>query len=153
MKPYLRGRDSQWFYHQLIKASLIEKETSLAKEKPLVASVIENRLKKNMKLRIDPTIIYALKEEGRAATNQKKGRINIKRKHFYLKNPFNTYCVRGLPPSPICSPTVESLQAAMQPASTNLLFFVAKGKNSKEHVFTSTFKEHAYFVNKYQRQP
>lgn len=142
--------NSQSFYFELVKASLIEKETSIDQERFLVSSVIENRLKKGMKLRIDPTIIYVLKRKNLDEQNLKNGKINIKRSHFYLPSPFNTYYAKGLPPSPICSPSLKSLKAALLPARTPYLFFVAK-TDSKEHVFTTTYEEHKYFVDKYQR--
>ena len=150
--PYKRRLEPEFFYRTLIAASLIEKETSLASERPLVASVIENRLKKNMKLRFDPTIIYALKDLGLSKQNLKGGKINIKRSHFTLPSVFNTYYRKGLPPSPICTPSVASFKAVLTPAKTKYLFFVAKGDASKEHIFTSTYEAHRRYVEQYQRR-
>lgn len=125
-------------------ASLIEKETYLPKEKPLVASVIFNRLKDKIKLRIDPTIIYALKVKGLYHSNLKEGKINIKKEHFQLSSPYNTYYIKGLPITPIASFSDSSLQAAIHPAKSNYYFFVAKarGKLEQGHYFSVNYDDH-----------
>ncbi len=117
----------------VIIASMIEKETGINEERPLVSSVINNRIKKGMPLQIDPTVIYALKRRG-----EWNGKLT--KKHLQLEDPYNTYYYRGLPPSPICNPGIKSLEAALNPAKTNYLYFVSMGNG--RHVFSSSYKEH-----------
>ncbi|NPV82853.1 MAG: endolytic transglycosylase MltG [Candidatus Aminicenantes bacterium] len=122
-------------------ASLIEKETSREEEKPLVSAVFHNRLRLGMKLDCDPTIIYALKLEGRF-----DGNLRLKDKD--LASPYNTYLYRGLPPGPICNPGRSSLQAALHPAPVDYLYFVSR--NDGSHVFNRSYQEHLKAVSKYQ---
>ena len=145
-------RISVTFYDFLKKASLVEKETSLEKEKPLVASVLENRLRRNQKLRYDPTIIYALKEKNLYFQNFKEGAINIRKEHFLLASSFNTYYRRGLPLTPICTPTRSSFQAALFPKKTRYLFFVAKGDESGGHYFSETYQQHKRYIQRSLQQ-
>ncbi len=126
----------------VILASLIEKETSLPDERPLVSAVFHNRLKKQMKLDCDPTIIYALKQDG-----QFKDRLRTK--DLRLDSPYNTYLYRGLPPGPIANPGKDSIAAALYPADKDFLFFVSK--NDGSHHFSRSFREHQNAVNKFQR--
>ncbi len=121
-------------------ASMIEKETSWEEEKPLVSAVIYNRLKKRMKLQIDPTVIYALKRRGLW-----KGRL-LKR-HLGIDDPYNTYMYFGLPPTPICNPGLSSLKAALNPAPVDYLYFVADPK-TKKHLFSTTYAEHVRNINR-----
>jgi UPF0755 protein len=117
-------------YELVTVASLIEKEAASPEERPLVASVIYNRIRKDMPLQIDATIHYALghpKEELSLAD-------------LKLDSPYNTYENTGLPPSPICSPSRQSLEAAMNPAETDYLYYVLKA-NGEEHFFTSNYDE------------
>jgi UPF0755 protein len=125
----------------VILASLIEKETAVPEEKPLVSAVFRNRLKLGMKLDCDPTIIYALKLE-----NRYDGNIRARDKN--LNSPYNTYLYRGLPPGPICNPGKDSLLAALHPASVDYLYFVAR--NDGTHVFNRSFEEHLKAVRKFQ---
>ncbi|MDW3229705.1 MAG: endolytic transglycosylase MltG, partial [Acidobacteriota bacterium] len=125
----------------LTMASLIEKETSMIEEKPLVSAVFHNRLRLGMKLDCDPTIIYALKLE-----NRFDGNIRLKDKN--LKSPYNTYLYPGLPPGPICNPGYEALEAALYPASVDYLYFVSR--NDGSHVFNRSYSEHLKAVSKYQ---
>jgi len=125
----------------VILASLIEKETSLANEKEIISAVFHNRLKRRMKLDCDPTIIYALKQQGTYS-----GRLRWK--DLKLDSPYNTYIYPGLPPGPIANPGRESLQAALFPANINYLYFVSK--NDGTHIFSRTLKEHQKAVIKYQ---
>jgi UPF0755 protein len=127
----------------VILASLIEKETSLPEERELVSAVFHNRLKKGMKLDCDPTIIYALKQDGMF-----QGRLRTKDLKF--DSPFNTYLNPGLPPGPIANPGRETLRAALYPATEDYLFFVSK--NDGSHQFSRTFREHQNAVNTYQRR-
>lgn len=126
----------------VILASLIEKETSFPEERKLVSAVFHNRLRIRMKLDCDPTIIYAMKEQGTYT-----GRL-LKR-HLKLDSPYNTYLRRGLPPGPICNPGQAALQAALYPSDEKYIYFVSK--NDGSHVFSRTFSEHQRVVRKYQR--
>jgi len=125
----------------VILASLIEKETSLTDEKKFISAVFHNRLKRRMKLDCDPTIIYALKQQGAYS-----GRLRWK--DLKLDSQYNTYIYPGLPPGPIANPGRESLQAALFPADVNYLYFVSK--NDGTHIFSRTLKEHQKAVIKYQ---
>jgi UPF0755 protein len=119
-------------------ASIVEKETGLAEERPLIASVFINRLKKRMRLESDPTVIYGLKDfDG-----------NLKRKDLRSPNPYNTYMNYGLPPGPIANPGKGSLVAVINPEKTDYLYFVSK--NDGSHHFSSTLTEHNKAVAKYQ---
>jgi UPF0755 protein len=121
-------------------ASIVEKETGLAAERPLIASVFLNRLKKRMRLESDPTVIYGIKDfDG-----------NLKRKDLCTPNPYNTYIYHGLPPGPIANPGRESLMAVIHPADTDYLYFVSK--NDGSHYFSSSLKEHNKAVYKYQKR-
>ncbi|MCX7679959.1 MAG: endolytic transglycosylase MltG [Spirochaetes bacterium] len=127
--------------HRLLTmASLIEKEAKLSSERPYISSVFHNRLKKRMKLDCDPTVRYA--------TKRFTGPIYI----ADLRNPspYNTYIHYGLPPTPICSPGKEAILAALNPASSEFLYFVAR--NDGSHVFSKTIKDHNLAVKKYQRK-
>ena len=121
--------------------SLIEKETSLPEERPLVSAVFHNRLRIGMKLDCDPTVIYALKREGLY-----RGRLlSQDLKH---PSPYNTYLSPGLPPGPICSPGRDSLRAALFPAPEKYLYFVAN--NNGAHHFSRGYTEHLLAVKKFQ---
>ena len=122
-------------------ASLIEKETSLPDERPLVSAVFHNRLRIGMKLDCDPTVIYALKRDGLY-----RGRL-LSRDLKY-SSPYNTYVSPGLPPGPICSPGRDSLRAALYPAAEKFLYFVAN--NDGAHHFSRGYAEHLLAVKKYQ---
>lgn len=124
-------------YQLLTLASIIEKESSYPPEKPLVASVFVNRLRKNMRLQTDPTVIYGL-----ANFNGDITRADLNNPH-----PYNTYRHRGLPPGPIALTSAASLMAAAQPAQTDLYYFVSKGDGS--HQFSSTLQQHNAAVKKY----
>lgn len=124
----------------VILASLIEKETAVPEERPLVSAVFHNRLRIGMKLDCDPTVIYGLKLEDKYS-----GRLLSRDLKF--PSPYNTYIHAGLPPGPICSPGKTSLEAALYPASENYLYFVARGDGS--HSFSRTFGEHLRAVEKY----
>lgn len=129
------------FYQAVILASIIEKETGAAHERPLISSVFHNRMQKGMRLQTDPTVIYGIRNFNG----------NLTRKHLRTYTPYNTYRIKGLPPTPIASPGYHSLLAAVEPAKSKYLYFVAKGNG--EHYFSSTLKEHNRAVNKYQKQP
>jgi UPF0755 protein len=124
-------------------ASLVEKETAVPAERPTVASVYRNRLDRGMKLDCDPTTIYAAMLDGR-------WRGTIYRSDLDSPHPYNTYRNPGLPPGPIANPGIDSLRAAIQPADTRYLFFVAKGDGTGAHVFTETLSEHNTAVRGYR---
>jgi UPF0755 protein len=130
--------------HQTVTlASIVETEARLAPERPMVASVYLNRIRKRMLLGADPTVIYALKLEGRWDGN-------IRKPDLQIASPYNTYKYPGLPPGPIANPGLASLRAAAAPASTNYYYFVAKQDGS--HAFSTNINEHNRNVEKYQRQ-
>ena len=123
----------------LTLASLIEKETGLDEDRPLVSQVFHKRLRKKMRLQTDPSVIFALGDKFDG---------NLTRKHLRLDSPYNTYRRKGLPPSPIAYPSEASLTAAVNPASTDYLYFVARGDGSSQ--FSKTLREHNRAVRKYQ---
>jgi len=121
-------------------ASIVEKETGVAKERRRIAGVFVNRLKRGMLLQTDPTIIYGLGPDFDG---------NLRRKHLKdASNPYNTYTKAGLPPGPICSPGLDSILAALHPEKHNYLYFVAKGDGT--HYFSKSLKEHNEAVVRYQ---
>lgn len=119
-------------------ASMIEKETGDARERPLISSVFHNRLKLKMRLECDPTVIYGDKDF--------KGRIRTR--HLRRKTPYNTYQMHGLPKGPIANPGAKAIEAALYPVQSQFLFFVSK--NDTTHQFSRTLKEHNRAVRKYQ---
>jgi len=122
-------------------ASIIEKETAVAEERPLIASVFRNRLERGMRLETDPTVIYGIADfDG-----------NLRRRDLEdAANPYNTYQISGLPPGPIANPGADALRAAVSPAESDYLFFVSR--NDGTHVFSKTYAEHVRAVDQYQRK-
>ena len=129
-------------YEALVLASIVEKETGVATERALVASVFINRLNKNMRLQSDPTIIYGLKK------GQVLGR-PIRKSEIKKPTAYNTYVIRGLPPTPIANPGLHALEATLNPAKTDYLYFVADGKGG--HVFAKTLSAHNKNVENWRR--
>ena len=123
-------------------ASLVERETPKPEERPLVAGAFENRLRKHIPLQCDPTVIYALQDAG-----QYNGRLTGADLHF--QSPYNTYAHPGLPPGPIGNPGEASLRAALAPAETNYIYFVANTQGG--HFFAATLAEHNRNVTRYRR--
>ena len=127
-------------YEALIMASIVEKETGAAFERPQIAGVFLNRLRLGMRLQTDPTVIYGLGEgfDG-----------NLRKVDLQRDTPYNTYTRAGLPPTPIAMPSAAAIQAALNPAKTDALYFVARGDGT--HVFSSNLDAHNRAVNRYQR--
>ena len=128
-------------YEALIVASIIEKELGNRDEANLIAGVFVNRMEIGMPLQSDPTVIYGMQEKFNG---------NLTKQDLVRDTPYNTYTRNGLPPSPICLPGFDVIEAALNPAETNAFYFVAKGDN-KTHHFSKTLKEHNKAVRKYQR--
>lgn len=126
-------------YEALIMASIIEKETGKAGERPLIAAVFINRLHLGMKLQTDPTVIYGLGERFDG---------NLRKIDLLTDTPYNTYTRNGLPPTPIALPGLESIQAALHPSKGSALYFVAKGQGA--HQFSDSLVEHNRAVSRYQ---
>ena len=119
-------------------ASIIEKETAVADERPIISSVFHNRLKRNMRLESDPTVIYGIEDYNG----------NITRKDLESPTRYNTYTMKGLPPGPISNTGVKAIEAALYPADTKFLYFVSR--NDRTHHFSTNFKDHNRAVRKYQ---
>lgn len=128
-------------YEALIMASIVEKETGKKSERSMIAGVFVNRLKQGMLLQTDPTVIYGMGDNYKG---------NIRKRDLLTDTPHNTYTRVGLPPTPIALPGAESLHAAMNPAVTDAVYFVARGDGSSQ--FSGTLDDHNNAVNKYQRK-
>lgn len=137
-----RAEDLKLSQHEVLTlASVIEKETGAAEERPEISAVFHNRLKKHIPLQSDPTVIYGLPNfDG-----------NIHKKDLSSPSPYNTYRVQGLPPGPIANPGIDAIRAALFPASSRALYFVSR--NNGTHQFSATLSEHNEAVEKYQKRP
>jgi peptidoglycan lytic transglycosylase G len=129
-------------YQALILASIVEKESASAEERALIAGVFINRLRKNMRLQTDPTVIYGIGESYDG---------DIRYRDLRNDTPYNTYTRKGLPPTPIAMPGRGAIEAVMHPAQTDYLYFVARNDGSGTHLFSSTLQEHEKNVDEYQR--
>jgi UPF0755 protein len=129
-------------YEALILASIVEKESAIAEERPLIAGLFINRLRKKMRLQTDPTVIYGIENyDG-----------NIRFKDLRKDTPYNTYTRHGLPPTPIASAGREAIHATLHPDKTSYLYFVAYGDGSGKHVFSTNLTDHEKAVDRYQRK-
>lgn len=125
--------------HEVVTlASIIEKETGTPEERPVISSVFHNRLRRGMRLQTDPTVIYGIEDfDG-----------NLTRKHLNTRTAYNTYLIQGLPPGPIASPGLASIEAALFPADTKYLYFVSRKDST--HQFSTNLKDHNRAIRKYQ---
>ena len=138
-EPLMGQEQDSLTRHEIVTlASMIEKETGVEAERPLVSAVFHNRLKLKMPLQSDPTVIYGLKDFNG----------NLTRKDLHASSPYNTYRIPALPPGPICNPGLSSLRAALDPASVPFLYFVSK--NDGTHVFSENLESHSQAVKTYQ---
>lgn len=134
-----RKEDNNLTPHEIVTlASMIEKETGVEAERPLVSAVFHNRLKLKMPLQSDPTVIYGMKGFNG----------NLTRKDLHASSPYNTYRIPALPPGPICNPSLSSLRAALHPAAVPFLYFVSK--NDGTHYFSDNLEAHSQAVKVYQ---
>jgi len=142
--PQMRQRAEELGFtlHQVVTlASLIEKETGVEAERRLISAVYHNRLRRNIRLQCDPTVIYALGDKFDG---------NLRKEDLRLDSPYNTYRHRGLPPGPIANPGLASIQAALYPEAVDYIFFVSK--NDGTHKFSTTLEEHNQAVDYFQRK-
>ncbi|MFQ5911715.1 MAG: endolytic transglycosylase MltG [Nitrospinota bacterium] len=136
-----RARQRNLSVHQVVTlASIIERETALPHERPLIAAVFQNRLRRGMRLQADPTVLYAL--------NRTSGPLS--RENLRVESPFNTYRIKGLPPGPIANPGLDSMLAALNPAPVDYLYFVARDDGG--HEFSRTLRDHLKAVRTYRRK-
>jgi UPF0755 protein len=137
------GRSGTDVHRVVTMASMVEKETAIPDERPLIAAVFENRLHQNMPLQCDPTVVYA-------SLRQNRYRGTIYKSDLTSTDPYNTYTHTGMPPGPVSNPGIASLKAALDPAKADYLYFVARPGSSGHHTFSSTLKEHDLAVRAYR---
>ena len=144
VRPLLDQRPREGGVRELVTlASIVEKEARLEDERALIAAVYQNRIDRGIGLQADPTVIFALKRQGRWNGN-------LRRDDLRMDSPYNTYRYAGLPPGPICSPGLASLRAAAAPADAPYIYFVSR--NDGSHVFAETLAEHNRNVERWQRR-
>ena len=129
-------------------ASIIEREAVVPDERPIIAQVFLSRLRQGMSLEADPTVQYAVAQDAASVAQFGYWKKDLTRADLDVDSPYNTYLNSGLPPGPICNPRLESIEAVVHPATTNYLYFVAKGDGT--HAFATTLQEHLDNIKKYQ---
>lgn len=140
--PRWQARGAGRTLHEIVTmASLVEREAQVAAERPLIAGVLYNRLRRGLRLEVDATVLYALGRHKNVVTFD----------DLTVDSPYNTYRYPGLPPGPIANPGLPAIEAALNPASTDYLYYVAKPDGS--HAFSRTFEEHLAAIRRYQRRP
>lgn len=137
------GRSGTDVHRVVTMASMVEKETAIPSERPLIAAVFENRLRENMPLQCDPTVVYA-------SLRQNRYRGTIYKSDLASTDPYNTYTHTGLPPGPVSNPGLASLRAALDPSQVDYLYFVAQPGASGHHTFSSTLQKHELAVKAYR---
>lgn len=137
-----KTQDLNLEHKDVILASMVEKETGAAWERPLISGVFHNRLRKRMRLQSDPTTIYGIWENFDG---------NLKKSHLLEVTPYNTYKIPALPVGPICNPGLDAIKAALNPDKHEFLYFVSR--NDGTHIFTKTYKDHLKAVDEYQKNP
>jgi len=145
LRPAGSGHIRLTRHEAVILASIVEKETGLAEERALIASVFYNRLKKKMRLESDPTVLYGMMQEAGSLIF-----LNIRKKDLLRKTPYNTYRVSGFPAGPVSNPGAGALKAVFEPAKSSFFYFVSR--NDGSHVFSRTYREHKKAVDRYQRK-
>ncbi len=141
-EPFSKNLDKMDFYKAMKIASMVEKETAVDKEKPIIAGIIINRLKKRMHLQIDATVIYAMYLQNRWKGSLKKSDLKS------IKSPFNTYLHYGLPPTPICSFSVKTLKSVLNYKKTDYLYYLTV--DNKKHIFSKSYEEHKKIIKNYK---
>ena len=126
-----------------VLASIIDEETNKASDRPNIASVYLNRIKKGMPLQADPTVKFAMRDFGLK---------RILNAHLKTASPYNTYLNKGLPPGPICTPATETIDAVLNAPSTDYLYFVANSNFDGTHIFTSNYADHMKYARLYQQE-
>lgn len=143
------GRSNLTLHQVLTLASIVEREAAIDDERPLIAAVYLNRLARGMKLQADPTVQYAM---GFQPDTGRWWKVPMYLEEYdQVESPYNTYKVAGLPPGPICSPSLKSIQAVLEPARHEYLFFVAEPGGTGRHAFAKTYEEHLKNVEKYRQ--
>ena len=143
VRPFIEPAEERSVRQIVTLASIVEKEAGVDRERPIIAGVFANRMEHAMPLQADPTVIFALKRLGRWDGN-------LRRADLKMDSPYNTYVYAGLPPGPIASPGLASLQAAASPADVPYFYFVSR--NDGSHVFANTLSEHNRNVTKWQKE-
>jgi UPF0755 protein len=144
IKQVFQSADPSFVRDSIIMASIIEKETKLSSEKPIIASVFKNRMNIGMRLQSDPTVIYAM-SDGYGKIDKPLSRENLK-----IDSAYNTYKHKGLPPGPICCPSIESIDAVLNSAETNFFYF-ALTEDHISHKFFKEYEKHVANVNRVRR--
>lgn len=141
IEPYLEWMKQKGNEQALIIASIIEKEAAIDDDRYMISGVIMNRIKEGMRLQIDATVLYAL--------GYHKSLVTLE--DLKINSPYNTYLINGLPPGPICTPSFQSLEAALAPNTHSYFFYVVEAYGNPQHIFAKTYEEHLSNVEKYKQ--